>query len=236
MNQQNSCRSRRKDLVRFVLQLSTRGILTQHPRMACLLHCSSCIQMHNVFLTLHFFTTLQKLPKESRQLFQRGPCFVCKSLLLPPVLHAETHATLRTQTIVLNIIISYGNTKAFPKDLDWIFIRYTEIRLDSKHTLVGNIRFMKARKNTRGNQHCKEFGVSVIVNSPTYSAQTFTVATTLSAALIWKRTHYIWCNCTWERTSASFLAETSVRSPRQLFIFIMYRHIFWIKVRKKTYI
>ena len=36
--------------------------------------------------------------------------------------------------------------------------------------------------------------------------------------------------------SASFLAEISVRSPRKLFIYIIYKHIFWIKVSKKYFI
>ena len=33
--------------------------------------------------------------------------------------------------------------------------------------------------------------------------------------------------------SASFLAEVSVRSPRKLFIFIILKNIFWIRVSKK---
>ena len=37
------------------------------------------------------------------------------------------------------------------------------------------------------------------------------------------------------RTSASFLAEISVRSPRILFVFIIYENTFWIKVSKKTF-
>ena len=35
--------------------------------------------------------------------------------------------------------------------------------------------------------------------------------------------------------SASFLAELSVRSPRKLVIFIIYKNIFWIKVSKKYF-
>ena len=36
--------------------------------------------------------------------------------------------------------------------------------------------------------------------------------------------------------SASFLAEISVSSPRKLFIFIIYKNIFWLKVSKKYFI
>ena len=36
--------------------------------------------------------------------------------------------------------------------------------------------------------------------------------------------------------SASFLAEISVRSPRKLYIFMIYKNIFWIKVSKKHFI
>ena len=36
--------------------------------------------------------------------------------------------------------------------------------------------------------------------------------------------------------SASFLAELSVSSPQKLFIFIIYKNIFWIKVSKKYFI
>ena len=36
--------------------------------------------------------------------------------------------------------------------------------------------------------------------------------------------------------SASFLAELSVRSPRKLFIFIIKKNIFWIKVSKNKII
>ena len=39
-----------------------------------------------------------------------------------------------------------------------------------------------------------------------------------------------------QATSASFLADLSVRSPRKLFIFIIYKNIFWIKVSNKYYI
>ena len=35
--------------------------------------------------------------------------------------------------------------------------------------------------------------------------------------------------------SASFLAEISVRSPRTLFIFIIYKKLSWIKISKKTF-
>ena len=34
-------------------------------------------------------------------------------------------------------------------------------------------------------------------------------------------------------TSASFLAEISVRSPQKLYIFFIYKNIFWLKVSKK---
>ena len=36
--------------------------------------------------------------------------------------------------------------------------------------------------------------------------------------------------------SAYFLAETSVRSPRKIIIFIIYKNIFWIKVSNKYFI
>ena len=42
--------------------------------------------------------------------------------------------------------------------------------------------------------------------------------------------------CQNSSTSASLLAETSVRSPRKLFIFIIYKNIFRIKVSKKYFI
>ena len=41
------------------------------------------------------------------------------------------------------------------------------------------------------------------------------------------------CATSQVHTSASVLAETSVRSPRKLFIFIINKHIFWIKVSKE---
>ena len=34
--------------------------------------------------------------------------------------------------------------------------------------------------------------------------------------------------------SASFLAEISIRSPRKIFIFIIYKNVFWIKVSRKV--
>ena len=37
-------------------------------------------------------------------------------------------------------------------------------------------------------------------------------------------------------SSASFLAEISVRSPRKLFIFIILKNIFWLKVSKNCFI
>ena len=37
------------------------------------------------------------------------------------------------------------------------------------------------------------------------------------------------------KSSASFSAELSVSSPRKLFIFIISKNIFWIKVSKKTF-
>ena len=37
------------------------------------------------------------------------------------------------------------------------------------------------------------------------------------------------------RSSASFLAELSVSSPRKLLIFIISKNIFWIKVSKKIF-
>ena len=40
----------------------------------------------------------------------------------------------------------------------------------------------------------------------------------------------------WFLTSASFLAELSVSSPRKLFIFITWKNIFWMKVSKKYFI
>ena len=36
--------------------------------------------------------------------------------------------------------------------------------------------------------------------------------------------------------SASFFAEKSARSPRKLFIFVIYKNIFWMKVSKKHFI
>ena len=50
------------------------------------------------------------------------------------------------------------------------------------------------------------------------------------------RNRYIGFNkSTDDGTSASYLAEISVKSPRKLFIFIIYKNIFWIKVSKKTF-
>ena len=40
----------------------------------------------------------------------------------------------------------------------------------------------------------------------------------------------------WITSSASFLTEISVSSPRKLFIFIIFKNIFWIKVSKKYFI
>ena len=37
-------------------------------------------------------------------------------------------------------------------------------------------------------------------------------------------------------SSASFLAELSVRSPRKLIVFIILKNIFWIKVSKNHFI
>ena len=37
-------------------------------------------------------------------------------------------------------------------------------------------------------------------------------------------------------SSASFLAELSVRSPRKLFIFIIYKNVSWMKVSKNKLI
>ena len=46
---------------------------------------------------------------------------------------------------------------------------------------------------------------------------------------------YLLADLSMVRSSASFLAEVSVRSPRKLFIFIIYRNIFRIKLSKKTF-
>ena len=58
----------------------------------------------------------------------------------------------------------------------------------------------------------------------------------------WRIQH--WCTllggenpfCVTVTASASFLAELSLRSPRKLIIFIIYKNIFWIKVSKKYFI
>ena len=44
---------------------------------------------------------------------------------------------------------------------------------------------------------------------------------------------YMYCSAT--LYSASFLAEISVGSPQKLYIFIIYKNIFWIKVSKKYF-
>ena len=43
---------------------------------------------------------------------------------------------------------------------------------------------------------------------------------------------------TWQRrtevcASVSFLAETSVRSPQKVFVFIIYKNVFWVGISKK---